>query len=115
MEKDKPPGEMFFVNHPDTEISHAAISLVTTPHHLSENWEKNHIYVKLESDELKQNSIEILMAFKHRLIGKQLKEISKKMQTSSDEAEIFVLMQEYYELNKLEILIAKELNRPMNF
>ncbi len=115
IEKGQSVGEAFFVNHPDPEIAQAAITLVTSPHHLSENWEKNLIYVKLESDELKQNSIEVLMAFKHRLIGKQLKEIAKKMQTTTDEAKVFVLMQEYYELNKLEILIAKELNRPMNF
>lgn len=114
-EKGQTVGETYFVNHPDAEIAQTAIQLVTSPHHLSENWEKNHIYVKTESDELRQNAIEVLMAFKHRLIGKQLKEIAKKMQTTTDDAEIFVLMQQHYELKQLEILIAKELNRPMNF
>jgi DNA primase len=108
-------GESFFANHPDQEIAQTTIQLVTSPYHLSENWEKNHIFVKLESDELKQNAIETLMAFKHRLIGKQLKEIAKKMQDVTDDAEIFVLQQQHFELKKLEILIAKELNRPMNY
>lgn len=107
--------ETYFVNHPDPEISQIAILLITSPYHLSENWEKNHIFVKIESDELRQNAIEILMAFKHRLIGKQLKEIAKKMQHLTDDAEIFVLQQQHFELKKLEILIAKELNRPLNF
>jgi len=107
--------ETFFANHPDKEIAQTTILLITSPYHLSENWEKNQIFVKLESDELKQNAIEILMAFKLRLIGKQLKEIAKKMQHVTDEAEIFVLQQQHFELKKLEILIAKELNRPMNY
>lgn len=107
--------ESFFANHPDKEIAQTTILLITSPYHLSENWEKNQIFVKLESDELKQNAIEILMAFKLRLIGKQLKEIAKKMQHVTDEAEIFVLQQQHFELKKLEILIAKELNRPMNY
>ncbi len=107
--------ETFFANHPDKEIAQTAILLITSPYHLSENWEKNQIFVKQESDELKQNAIEILMAFKLRLIGKQLKEIAKKMQHVTDEAEIFVLQQQHFELKKLEILIAKELNRPLNY
>jgi len=107
--------ETFFANHPDKEIAQTTILLITSPYHLSENWEKNQIFVKLESDELKQNAIEILMAFKLRLIGKQLKEIAKKMQHVTDEAEIFVLQQQHFELKKLEILIAKELNRPLNY
>ena len=107
--------ESFFANHPDKEIAQTTILLITSPYHLSENWEKNQIFVKLESDELKQNAIEILMAFKLRLIGKQLKEIAKKMQHVTDEAEIFVLRQQHFELKKLEILIAKELNRPLNY
>ncbi|OFY48920.1 MAG: DNA primase [Bacteroidetes bacterium GWF2_41_31] len=107
--------ESFFANHPDKEIAQTTILLITSPYHLSENWEKNQIFVKLESDELKQNAIEILMAFKLRLIGKQLKEIAKKMQHVTDEAEIFVLQQQHFELKKLEILIAKELNRPLNY
>ena len=107
--------ETFFANHPDKEIAQTTILLITSPYHLSENWEKNQIFMKLESDELKQNAIEILMAFKLRLIGKQLKEIAKKMQHVTDEAEIFVLQQQHFELKKLEILIAKELNRPLNY
>ncbi len=107
--------DKYFLNHPDPEISGMAIQLISSPYQLSENWEKNHIFVKVESDELRQNAIEILMAFKHRLLSKQLKEIVKQMQHTTDEAEIFVLQQQHFELKQLEILIAKELKRPLNF
>ncbi len=115
IDKNTEVNEKYFLNHPDSEIAAMAIQLISYPYQLSENWEKNHIYVKMESDELRQNAIEILMAFKHRLLSKQLKEITKRMQHAKDEAEIFVLQQQHFEMKQLEILIAKELKRPLNY
>ncbi len=104
-----------FTNHVDKQISSVAIELMSTPYQLSDNWEKNKIFVKKEDDDLLNLVLSTLMSFKSRLISKQLNELSLQLKTTTDEAEIYLMQQEYFELKKLANLIDGELNRPFNY
>lgn len=105
----------YFTNHENNDISSLTIDIISSPYELSDNWEKNSIFVKKEDDDLYNFAMGSLMAFKSRLISKQLKDLASKMKDSTDDAEVFLLMQEYYELKKLANLIDAELNRPFNY
>ncbi len=105
----------FFTNHPDPQLSSVVIELISTPYELSDNWEKNKIFVKKEDDDLFNFALSSLMSFKSRLISKKLKSIIVQMKDNQDDAEIFLLQQEFFELKKLANLIDAELNRPFYY
>ena len=105
----------YFTNHPNPSMSSMAIELITSQYELSENWEKNKIFVKKEEDDLFHLALSTLMSFKSRLISKKLNDISKQLKVATDDAEIYLLQQEFFELKKLTNLIDAELNRPFNY
>ncbi len=105
----------YFTNHPNPAMSSIAIELITSQYELSENWEKNKIFVKKEEDDLFHLALSTLMSFKSRLISKKLNDISKQLKVATDDAEIYLLQQEFFELKKLTNLIDAELNRPFNY
>lgn len=104
-----------FTNHQDPKISSVAIELISTQYELSDNWAKNKIFVKKEDDDLFHLALSTLMSFKSRHISKKLSDISQQLRNTTDEAEIYLLQQEYFELKKLTNLIDSELNRPFNY
>lgn len=105
----------YFTNHPDPNLSNKVIELITSPYELSDNWEKNKIFVKKEEDDLFNLALSSLMSYKSRLISKKLKSITEQMKNNSDDAEIYLLQQEFFELKKLANLIDAELNRAFNY
>jgi len=105
----------YFTNHSDQQISTLVIELITTPYELSDNWEKNKIFVKQEGDDLSNLVLSTLMSFKSRLISKKLNDISNQLKTATDESEVYLLQQEFFELKKLTNLIDGELNRTFNY
>ena len=105
----------YFTNHPNPAMSSIAIELITSQYELSENWEKNKIFVKKEEDDLFHLALSTLMSFKSRLISKKLNDISQQLKVATDDAEIYLLQQEFFELKKLTNLIDAELNRPFNY
>ncbi|MFK5855363.1 MAG: DNA primase [Bacteroidota bacterium] len=104
-----------FTNHSDQEISAKAIELISTPYELSDNWEKNKIFVKQESDDLYNLVLSTYMPYKSRIISKQLNELMNRLKDTTDDASIYLLQQEYFELKKLANQIDAELNRPFNY
>ena len=105
-----------FTNHPDLQISALAIELISTPYELSNNWEKNKIFVKKEGDNLFDLVLSNLMSFKSRLINKKLDYLSKRINDSNDDAEVHINMLEFIELKKIARLIDDdELNRPFSY
>ncbi len=105
----------YFTNHSNHQISSAAIELISTPYELSDNWERNKIFVKKETDDLYNLVLSTFMPYKSRIISKQLNEITQRMKGEIDEASIYLLQQEYFELKKLANQIDAELNRPFNY
>ena len=109
------PDEHYFVNHPDEKLASEVISIIATPYELSDNWKKNKIYVKQEEDDLLKTIITTLNPLRTKLISKHLNELREKMKTSKDEAEIFILQQQHYELKKVADEINHELKRPFDY
>jgi len=105
----------YFTNHQNQEISAKSIELISTRYELSENWEKNKIFVKRESDNLYNLVLSTYMPYKSRIISKQLNEKLQQLKNPTDEASTYLLQQEYFELKKLANQIDAELNRPFNY
>jgi len=56
------------------------------------------------------------MSFKSRMINKQLKEITEELKKSgNEEADIYLLQQQYFELKKIANQIDKELKRTFTY
>jgi len=113
------PDEHYFVHHPDEKLASVAVSIIATPYELSTNWEKNKIYVKQEEDDqeddLLKTIITTLNPLRTKLISRHLNELREKMKTSNDEAEIFILQQQFFELKKVANEIDHELKRPFDY
>jgi DNA primase len=113
--EDRTLNTAYFTNHQDQEISLKVIELISTQYELSDNWEKNKIFVKKESDDLYNLVLSTYMPYKSRIISKQLNEIMNRLKDTTDEASVYLLQQEYFELKKLANQIDAELNRPFNY
>ncbi|MBN2616568.1 MAG: DNA primase [Bacteroidales bacterium] len=104
-----------FINHTDREVAEATANLLATPYELSENWQKNQIYVKLESDDLQQSIMAVLLSLRSKIIGKEMKKILDQMKATNDLSESEVLQNRYTFLKKVSADIDRELNRPFNY
>ena len=91
------------------------INLIASPYELSNNWKKNKIYVNQEEDDLFKAVITTLLPLRTKLISKRLKEITEEIKTAQDEATVFVLQQQFFELKKVANEIDKELKRPFDY
>jgi DNA primase len=111
----KVPDEQYFTRHADDKIAGEAVSLIATPYELSNNWKKNKIYVKSEEDDLSKTVISTLNQFRIKVISRYLREITEKMKTTSDDAEIFILQQQFFELKKVAKEIDNELHRIFDY
>ena len=104
----------FFIHHPDPVISSVAINLVTEQYELSENWEKNKIYVKSGKDVLEHYVMSTILAVKSKHVARKLRKITQDMKQATEDGEISLLQMEFHELKKISALIDKELERPFN-
>lgn len=99
------------MHHPDNDIANLAISLITSPHILSENWEAMHrISVPSEEEVLKQAVIRSIHAIKIRSVMKLLKENREKIKqeyTAGNDIDSLLQMQQQLERVKMEL--SKEL------
>ena len=115
LEEGTVPDEHYFINHPDETLSAEAVTIIASPYELSDNWEKNKIFVKNEEDDLLKTIITTLNPLRSKLISRHLRQITEKLKTTTDEAEIFILQQQFFELKKVANEIDHELKRPFNY
>ena len=104
-----------FVHHSEKEVSSCVIDLIAEPYELSHNWVRHKIYVKLEDDDLLQTLISTLNTFRIKLINRTRRDITNRLKDATDEGEITVLMQQFYELKKVAREIDEELKRPFDY
>lgn len=103
LEDGKLPTEKDFIKHPDHEIADLAISMVSSPYILSENWyAKRKIYVKSESENLKSTILGGIFHLKKRKVDRILKKIREEIQTQPDPAEQDALMRRYMLVKEVE-------------
>ena len=115
IEEERQLSEIYFSNHPSPKIAAIAIELIATQHQLSENWKEKKIYIKTEKDKLNTMVLTSLLTLKSRLISKQLKQLSDSLKVTSDDAGVFILQQQYYELKNIAARIENQLTRSFHY
>ncbi|UKJ08191.1 DNA primase [Solitalea lacus] len=102
--------ERFFIHHPNNEIRNLTATLLTSPHSLSENWEKMHeIPVPDEKSKLKQAVLSAVFHIKMRKVMRLIKENQEKMKTATTDDEIIALQTLHMQLTQVKKDISQEL------
>ncbi|WP_276359061.1 DNA primase [Daejeonella sp. H1SJ63] len=103
LEDGKLPSEQDFIKHSDHEIADLAISMVSSPYILSENWyAKRKIYVKNESENLKSTILGGIFHLKKRKVDGILKKIREEIQSEPDAVNQEILMRRYMQVKEVE-------------
>ncbi|WP_207533827.1 DNA primase [Desertivirga arenae] len=103
MERGELPTVQDFIHHRDQQISDLAISLVSSPYALSENWrESRKIYVKHESENMRGTILGGIFHLKKKKVDKILKNIREEIQKETDEDNQVILMQRYMRVKEIE-------------
>lgn len=110
LEQGRLPTEKDFIQHPDREISSLAISLISTPYILSENWYNMHnITVPDETEKLRGTVMGAIFHLKKKKIGSIIAEKQEAIKTEKDADNVMILMKEYLELKEVEKYISNYL------
>jgi DNA primase len=92
-----------FIKHENPKISELAISLVSSPYNLSENWYvKRKIYVRNETENMRATVLGGIFHLKKRKVDRILKNIRQEIQQETDEANQVILMQRYMRVKEVE-------------
>lgn len=103
LEDGKLPSEQDFIKHSDHEIADLAISMVSSPYILSENWyAKRKIYVKNESENLRSTILGGIFHLKKRKVDSILKKIRDEIQAEDDTNNQAILMKKYLQVKEVE-------------
>ncbi len=110
LEKGSMPSEKHFIQHNDVEISSLAISIFSTPYHLSENWYLMHnITVPEETERLKGTVMGAIFHLKKKKISTMISAKQKAIKAEIDEDNVMILMKEYLDLKQVEKYISNYL------
>ena len=102
------PKASLFLKHEDANISNLAITLLSTPYSLSENWEHKHnIFVKDETMDLKSTILGGLFHLKKRKVENMLFDVLKELKLETDGDNQDILMQRYNRIKGAERDISK--------
>ena len=97
--------ESYFMNHPDIEVSKAAMQLAVDRHQLG-----GRFAVEPREGALRQRVVHLVMDLRMDLVSQRLKQIQLAMrQASNDMDHVMKLMQEYKETQELRDALAKKL------
>ncbi|MES2874456.1 MAG: DNA primase [Bacteroidota bacterium] len=97
------PSEQDFIKHPDHQIADLAITMVSSPYVLSENWyAKRKIYVKNESEDLRSTILGGIFHLKKRKVDRILKKIRDEIQAENDADNQAILMKKYLQVKEVE-------------
>ncbi|WP_207426551.1 DNA primase [Pedobacter sp. SYSU D00535] len=103
MERGELPTINDFIQHQNSKISELAISLVSSPYSLSENWYNTRkIYVKHESENMRATVLGGIFHLKKKKVDKILKEIREELQRETNEDDQAILMQRYMRIKEVE-------------
>lgn len=103
LEEGELPSEQDFIRHSDHQIADLAITLVSSPYILSDNWyEKRKIYVKNESENLRLTILGGIFHLKKRKVDRILKKIRDEIQAENEEDNQAILMRRYLQVKEVE-------------
>jgi DNA primase len=101
----------FFIQHSNDIISKLTVDLMTTPYELSENWLKNKIVVKHESDNLRELITSCVLSYKAKKIDQMILDNQKELNTTTELEDSILLQQKHISLKNISIEINKQLSR----
>lgn len=98
------PENRFFITNSDKSVSALAISLLSTPYTLSPNWndEKRQIYVKQETDNLKDAVLRAIFRMKRRKIDEKIQQLREEMKAESNPDNVSILIHKFQKLKEIE-------------
>jgi DNA primase len=103
--------QQYLVNHSDPAISQSVIDIMATPYSLSENWEKNKIYVKREENLLQRAVLHSMLAFKSRKVDQELSRLLKEVKEMTEEAEVISMIERIKALQAIQRKINGDMGR----
>jgi DNA primase len=103
--------KVYFLHHPNANISALSIDLSLTPYELSRNWAKNNIFTEPEDERLKESVIGALHAFKAKKIEKMIEDTQKKIRKAQSNEEVVALLEEQVRYKEISKKINYELGR----
>jgi DNA primase len=110
LENGRLPTEKDFIQHPNAEIANMAVSMISTPYHLSENWYNMHnITVPDETERLKGTVMGAIFHLKKKKIATMISVKQKAIKEEKDEDNVMILMKEYLALKEVEKYISNYL------
>ena len=103
LENGQIPSEQDFIKNANHQIADLAISMVSSPYILSENWyAKRKIYVKNESENLRSTILGGIFHLKKRKVDRILRKIRDEIQAEQDEDNQAILMRRYLQVKEVE-------------
>ena len=103
LENGELPTEQDFIKHSDYKVADLAISMVSSPYILSDNWyTKRKIYVKNESEDLKATILGGIFHLKKRKVDRILRKIREEIQAEHDADNQAILMRRYLQVKEVE-------------
>jgi DNA primase len=110
LEKGHLPSEQDFIRNQDAAISHLAISLISSPYVLSDNWyEKRKIFVRNEKENLRVTILGGIFHLKKRKVDHILRTIIDEIQQETNLDNQAILMQRYMRVKEVEKSISNYL------
>ncbi|WP_419801220.1 DNA primase [Mucilaginibacter sp.] len=107
LENGRLPDEAFFIHHSNRSVADLAVSMVSTPYNLSENWyEKHKILVSSEQDNMKAAILGAIFHLKKRKVDQILEGIRRELQTTESEDDTDILLNKYQHMKKVEKYIS---------
>lgn len=92
-----------FIQSQDQRVADLAVSLISSPYVLSDNWyEKRKIYVKNETENMRATILGGIFHLKKRKVDDILKSIRDEIQNEKDEDNQMILMQRYLRVKEVE-------------
>ncbi len=97
------PTEQDFITNQDSKMADFAISLVSSPYVLSENWyAKRKIYVKNEKENLRSTILGGIFHLKKRKVDRILQNLREEIKVETDADNQAILMQRYVRIKEVE-------------
>jgi len=111
IENEEIADEQMFLNHEDESLSEATLNLVYSPYELSDQWSKNRIEVSSERDQLKKAVLNTILAYKARLLEKQIFDKQEELKSAQNEEDIQIFLGQLRNLKSISKQINEQLGR----
>jgi DNA primase len=105
------PDEKDFINHEMEQVRSMVADLLSTPYSLSDNWEKNKIYVSVETSKINMLVDSSLLSFKIKKIESQISALQQKIKDKPLETDLEFLLKEMKGLKNISRKFNSDLSR----